>query len=285
MSADAHDGCAHRPAPSGPGDGRGRRGVVDTMDDDVLSGTVALVTGASSGIGRATALALAGRGAAVALTARRAERLAELAERIEADGGTALVLPADITDEPVAAGVVERTVKELGRLDTLVNNAGLMILGPAAQSSTADWKRMVDTNLTAVMHTAHAALPHLVRAAGDSPRKVADLVNVSSLAGRQAVATSTAYSATKFGVVAFGEALRQELAPKHVRVCSVEPGLVDTELREHNTPEVREALARMFGPVERLEARDVAEAIVYVVTRPRRVALAELVVRPTEQVM
>ncbi|MFD5511881.1 SDR family NAD(P)-dependent oxidoreductase [Streptomyces sp. NPDC059761] len=252
--------------------------------DDVLRGTVALVTGASSGIGRAAALTLAGKGAAVALTARRAERLTELAAQIEAGGGTALVLPADIADEAEAARVVERTVKELGRLDTLVNNAGLMLLGYASESPVADWKRMVDVNLTALMHTTHAALPHLVSAAGDGPRKVADIVNVSSLAGRRAVATATAYCATKFGVVAFSEALRQELAPQHVRVCVVEPGAVDTELRGHNSPEMQQALEQMFGGIERLEAQDIADAIAYGVTRPRRVAAAEMVVLPTEQV-
>ncbi|KOU18809.1 hypothetical protein ADK52_29715 [Streptomyces sp. WM6372] len=252
--------------------------------DDVLRGTVALVTGASSGIGRAAALTLAGKGAAVALTARRAERLTELADRIEAGGGTALVLPADIADEAEAARVVERTVEELGRLDTLVNNAGLMLLGYASESPLADWKRSVDVNLTALMHTTHAALPHLVRAAGDGPRKVADIVNVSSLAGRRAVATATAYCATKFGVVAFSEALRQELAPQHVRVCVVEPGAVDTELRGHNSPEMQQALEQMFGGIERLEAQDIADAIAYGVTRPWRVAVTEMVVLPTEQV-
>ncbi|KOY59406.1 MULTISPECIES: SDR family NAD(P)-dependent oxidoreductase [unclassified Streptomyces] len=252
--------------------------------DDVLRGTVALVTGASSGIGRAAALALAGRGATVALTARRGDRLTELAAQIEAGGGSALVLPADIADEAEAARVVERTVNELGRLDTLVNNAGLMILGYATESATADWKRMVDINLTGLMHTTHAAVPHLVNAAADGRRQVCDIVNVSSVAGRQAAATATVYCATKFGVVAFSEALRQELARQHVRVSLVEPGAVDTELRGHNSPEMQEALGRMFGGIERLEAQDIADAIVYIVTRPRRVAVAEMLVRPTEQV-
>ncbi|MFI6000153.1 SDR family NAD(P)-dependent oxidoreductase [Streptomyces sp. NPDC051366] len=252
--------------------------------DDVLRGTVALVTGASSGIGRAAALALAGRGATVALTARRGDRLTELAAQIEAGGGTALVLPADIADEAEAARVVERTVKELGRLDTLVNNAGLMILGHAGQSALADWKRMVDINLTGLMHTTHAAMPHLANAAGDGRRQVSDIVNVSSVAGRQAAAMGAAYCATKFGVGAFSEALRQELARQHVRVSLVEPGSVDTELREHNAPEVQQALAQMLGKIERLQAQDIADAIVYIVTRPRRVAVAEMLVRPTEQV-
>lgn len=252
--------------------------------DDVLRDTVALVTGASSGIGRATALALAAAGAAVALTARREERLAELAGRIRAAGGTALALPADLTDEPQAAGVVERTVRELGRLDTLVNNAGLMIVGPAEASSTADWQRMVDINLTALMHTSHAALPHLLEAARGEPRRVADMVNVAAVGARTALAGNAAYCATKFGVAAFSEALRQELAHRHVRVSVVEPGSVDTELREHNPPEVQQALAQALGSIERLEPRDVADTIVHIVTRSRRVAVAEVLVRPTEQV-
>ncbi|MFG2296690.1 SDR family NAD(P)-dependent oxidoreductase [Streptomyces sp. NPDC048603] len=254
------------------------------MDDQSLRGTVALVTGASSGIGRATALALAARGAAVALTARRAELLRELAAEIHAAGGTALPLAADIADHEEAAEAVRFTVAELGRLDTLVNNAGLMLLGHVTQSATADWQRMVDINLTGLMHTTHAALPHLLEAAAQGPRRVADLVNISSVAGRHAFAGSAAYCATKFGVNAFSESVRQELARQHVRVCVVEPGSVDTELRTHNVPEVQQAIDQVLGAIERLRPEDVADAVAYAVTRPRHVALAEIQVRPTEQV-
>jgi NADP-dependent 3-hydroxy acid dehydrogenase YdfG len=249
-----------------------------------LEGTVALVTGASSGIGRATALELAREGAAVALVGRRQDRLADLAAEIFDAGGAALVMPADITDAQAAAEAVERTVEILGRLDTLVNNAGLMLLGPAPGADLNDWRRMIDVNLMGLMYTAHAAVPHLVKAAADGPRQVADIVNIGSLAGRNAYAMSAVYSATKFGVGAFSESLRQELARQHVRVSVVEPGAVDTEPRTHNTAAVQQQLDAVFGDMERLQSQDIADTVGYIVTRPRHVAVAELLVRPTGQI-
>ncbi|RDI55783.1 SDR family NAD(P)-dependent oxidoreductase [Nocardia mexicana] len=249
-----------------------------------LDGTVALITGASSGIGAATASELARAGAAVALVGRRKDRLTDLAAEITDAGGRALVVPADITDAQAAADAVERTVAELGRLDTLVNNAGLMLLGPAPGADLDDWRRMIDINLMGLMYCAHAATPHLVAAAAQGPRRIADIVNIGSLAGRGAFAMSAVYCATKFGVGAFSEALRQELARQHVRVSVIEPGSVDTELRDHNSAAVREQLAGAFGSIERLQAGDIADSVSYIVTRPRHVAVAELLVRPTEQV-
>jgi NADP-dependent 3-hydroxy acid dehydrogenase YdfG len=248
-----------------------------------LDGTVALVTGASSGIGEATAVELAGHGAAVAVVARRVERLRDLASRIEAGGGRALVVEADVTDEAQAREAVERTVEELGRLDVLVNNAGVMLLGPAVEAPFEEWRRMVDLNLTGLMACTHAALPHL-RAAAQGERRCSDLVSVSSVAGRIARSGSGVYNATKFGVGAFSESLRQELAPDHVRVSLVEPGAVETELPTHNRPEVREGLAKRFAGMERLQSEDIADAVAYVVTRPWHVAVNEVLVRPTEQV-
>ncbi|MFI9809924.1 SDR family NAD(P)-dependent oxidoreductase [Streptomyces sp. NPDC052301] len=249
-----------------------------------LEGTVALVTGASSGIGHATALELAREGAAVALVGRREDRLAELATDITAAGGQALVVPADITDAQAATEAVERTVDGLGRLDTLVNNAGLMLLGPAPSADLNDWRRMIDINLMGLMYASHAATPHLVKAAADGHRRVADIVNIGSLAGRSAFAMSAVYCATKFGVGAFSEALRQELARSHVRVSVVEPGSVDTELRTHNPAPVQQQLEAYLGDIERLQSRDIADAVGYIVTRPRHTAVAELLIRPTEQV-
>lgn len=248
-----------------------------------LDGTTALVTGASSGIGAATALALAGQGAAVALVARRTDRLTVLAEQIERTGGQALVLTGDVTKQGDAEQVVERTVAELGRLDTLVNNAGVMLLGPAVNAPVSEWQRMVELNVLALLYCTHAALPHLLQAAEDSPRRVADMVNISSVAGRIARQGSGVYNATKFGVVAFSESLRQEVTARHVRVSLIEPGAVDTELSSHNRPEVLEQIGRRFADIERLEADDIADAISYVVTRPRRVAVNEVLIRPTEQ--
>jgi NADP-dependent 3-hydroxy acid dehydrogenase YdfG len=248
-----------------------------------LAGTTALVTGASSGIGEATALALAGHGATVALVARRLDRLEDLAGRITASGGQVLVLAADVTAQPEAQAVVERTVAELGRLDVLVNNAGVMLLGPAEHAPVEEWQRMVELNVLGLLYCAHAALPHLLRAAEDGPRRVADMVNVSSVAGRVARAGSGVYNATKAGVGAFSDALRQEVTKRHVRVSLVEPGAVETELAGHNRPEVLESIRGRFAGVERLRAEDVAEAVAWVVTRPRHVAVNEVLVRPTEQ--
>ncbi|MER5921571.1 SDR family NAD(P)-dependent oxidoreductase [Streptomyces mirabilis] len=248
-----------------------------------LEGTVALVTGASSGIGHATALELAREGASVALVGRREDRLTDLAAEITGAGGMALVVPADITTAQAAAEAVERTVEGLGRLDTLVNNAGLMLLGPAPSADLNDWQRMIDINLMGLMYTAHAAVPHLVKAAAEEPRQVADIVNIGSLAGRNAYAMSAVYSATKFGVGAFSEALRQELARQHVRVSVIEPGSVDTELRTHNPDVIQQHIVAALGDIERLQSQDIADTVGYVVTRPRHVAVAELLVRPTEQ--
>ena len=250
-----------------------------------LDGTVAMVTGASSGIGEATALGLAGEGATVALVARRRERLDALAARIGETGGRSLVIDTDISIESGARESVSRTVDELGRLDILVNNAGVMLLGRIEGADTTNWRRMLDLNVAALMTLSHAALPHLLAAAEENPRHLADIVNVSSVAGRLARAGSGGYNASKWAVNAFSEALRQEVTGRHVRVGLVEPGAVDTELASHNTaPEVVANLQRRFGSIERMTAEDIAEIIVFMVTRPRRVALNEVMVRPTEQV-
>jgi NADP-dependent 3-hydroxy acid dehydrogenase YdfG len=248
-----------------------------------LDGTVALVTGASSGIGAATALELSGLGASVALVARRSERLEELATKIRGQGGRALVLPADITDDPQAREVVERAAAELGRLDTLVNNAGVMLLGPVQDAPLTEWQRMININVLGLLYCTHAALPHLLDAVFTSPRRVADLVNISSVAGRTVRSGSAAYNATKHAVGAFSEALRQEVTTRYLRVSVVEPGAVDTELAGHNRPEILAGLTERFAHQERMEATDIAETISFIVTRPRRVAVNEVLVRPTEQ--
>lgn len=249
----------------------------------VLDGTVALVTGASSGIGEATAVALAEHGASIALAARRTDRLEALAGRIREAGGTALPIQADVGDRGEATAAVERTVSELGRLDTLINNAGVMLLGPVVGAPLEEWEQMLHVNVQGVLYCADAALPHLLQAAEDSPRKLADMVNISSVAGRVARSGSGVYNLTKHGVGAFSESLRQEVTERHVRVSLVEPGAVATELAGHNRPEIREQIGQRFGQIERLQADDIADAILYIVTRPRHVAINELLVRPTEQ--
>lgn len=247
-----------------------------------LEGTVALVTGASSGIGEATARALAAQGAGVALVARRKERLEALAKEIGASG-RAVVIQADVTQEAQAREAVERAAREFGRLDIVVNNAGIMLLGPAVGAPIDEWDRMVRLNVMGFLYTAHAAVPHLLRAAEQGPRKVSDLVNISSVAGRRARVGTAVYNLTKFGVGAFSESLRQEVTKRHVRVAVIEPGIVNTELQSHMRDEIREASMRAFAKIEALEAQDIADAIEYVVTRPRHVAINELLVRPTEQ--
>jgi len=247
-----------------------------------LNGTVALVTGASSGIGRSTALRLAAAGAAVAVVARREKRLEELAAEIRAAGGTVLTIAADLTDAAAAEAAVERTVSGLGRLDTIVNAAGLMLNGPTEELTLQDWDQMVDINLRGLLYVTKPAIPHLLAAAQDGPRKVADLVNVSSVAGRFAAATTAGYNATKFGVTAFTEALRQEFAQRHLRVSVIEPGRVDTELFDHREGSA-EGFTEMFGEIEYLKAEDIAEAVGYIVTNPRHIAINEIVIRPSEQ--
>jgi NADP-dependent 3-hydroxy acid dehydrogenase YdfG len=247
-----------------------------------LDGAVALVTGASSGIGEATARMLAGDGATVAMVARRVDRLEALGGEIADGGGTALPIEADVTQRKQAEAAVARTVEELGRLDILVNNAGVMLLGPMLEAPVEEWERMVEVNLLGLMYTSKAALPHLLEAA-EGERGVADIVNISSVAGRIARRGSGVYNATKFGVGAFSESLRQELTRRHLRVALVEPGAVDTELPDHNRPEVRKGIEETFGDVERLAAEDISDAIAYVVTRPRHVTINEILVRPTEQ--
>jgi NADP-dependent 3-hydroxy acid dehydrogenase YdfG len=247
-----------------------------------LEDTVALVTGASSGIGAATAVVLAGLGAKVALVARRTDRLTDLAKRLRADGATAVVITADVTKQSEADKAVAETVSELGRLDTLVNNAGVMLLGPVIDAPVEEWERMVQINVLGLLYCTHAALPHLLRAAEDSPRRVADLVNISSVAGRETRNGSGVYNATKHGVGAFSDALRKEITTRHVRVSLIEPGAVDTELASHNRPEILAGIRQRFA-IERLRAEDIADAIAYVISRPRHVAINEVLVRPTEQ--
>lgn len=248
-----------------------------------LTDTVALVTGASSGIGEATARSLAGEGAAVALVARRRERLETIAKEIVDDGGKALALEADLTDAAQAADAVSRTAEDFGRLDIVVNNAGVLYPGPMADAPAGEWERMIAINVGGVLNVIRAALPHLVAAAARPPRHVADLVNISSTGGRVARAGTAVYSLTKFGVGALSESLRQELIPNRVRVSVVEPGTVATELASHTREELREGIVQMTQSIELLRPDDIAEAITYVVTRDRRVAVNEILIRTGEQ--
>src|SRR6266542_1702596 len=250
-----------------------------------LTGTVALITGASSGIGAATARRLAEHGASVALVARRKDRLDDLAAGIEKAGGTALVVEADITDRTQAEAAVQQAVERFGRLDTLVNNAGLMLLGPVVGADAEEWERMIAINVQGLLYTTRAALPHLLQAAEDGRRRVADIVNISSIAGRVAWSGYGVYNLTKFGVNGFTESLRQEVTRRRVRVGVLEPGGVDTELGSHNKPEVRNAMIDPFyRQTEVLAPDDIADGVAYMVTRRRHTAIGELWIMPTDQV-
>jgi clavulanate-9-aldehyde reducatase len=241
-----------------------------------LEGRVAAVTGASAGIGEATVRALADAGASVALAARRGDRLTAIAEQLE---GPSLAVEADITDEPQAREFIQRAHDELGGLHLLVNNAGVMLLGPVAEADTEEWRRMISVNLLGLLYCTHAALPLIERSGGG------DIVNVSSVAGRRADAGGAVYNMTKFGVHAFSEALRQEALHAGIRVTTVAPGFVETELQSHNrNPMVQQALSRSRERIgEVLSPSDIADAIVNAVTRPRHVCVNEIVVRPTMQ--
>ncbi|HEY1834618.1 MAG TPA: SDR family NAD(P)-dependent oxidoreductase [Solirubrobacteraceae bacterium] len=243
-----------------------------------LSGRVVAVTGASSGIGEATALACARAGASVALAARRLERVEALAEKIVAEGGRAIAVRTDVGEEHEAREFIARTHAELGRLDVLVNNAGVMLLGPIEHAETEEWRRMIHANVFGVLYCTHAALP-LMKAQGSG-----HIVNVSSVAGRVARAGSGVYNLTKWGVGAFSEALRQETVAMGIRVTLVEPGAVATELPGHNRPDVLETMAKNFAGVTPLESEDIARAILYAIASPANVAINELLIRPSGQV-
>jgi clavulanate-9-aldehyde reductase len=242
-----------------------------------LSNQVVAVTGASSGIGEATALACAEAGAAVALAARRSDRIEALAKRISDAGGRAIAVQTDVGDEQQAQAFIQGTHEQLGRLDVLVNNAGVMLLGPIADAPTEEWRRMIHANVFGVLYCTHAALPLMAEQGSGH------IVNVSSVAGRVARQGSGVYNLTKFGVGAFSESLRQEGVALGVRVTLVEPGAVETELVGHNRPEVLESIRQRIGDIERLTAEDIAAAVLYAIAQPAHVSVNELLVRPSGQ--
>lgn len=244
-----------------------------------LEGKVAVVTGASSGIGEAAALALAAEGAAIVLGARRKDRLDALAERIEGDGGQALAVEADISDEAQARALIERAANELGGPHVLVNNAGLMLLGPIEGAEAQEWRQMVNVNLLGLLYCTQTALAPMREAGGGH------IVNVSSVAGRTASLGVAVYNMTKWGVVGFSEALRQEALHSNIRITCIEPGFVDTELQGHNkNPIVVQATDKLREEIGTLlTAEDIARAVVYAVTQPEHVNVNEILVRPTGQ--
>jgi NADP-dependent 3-hydroxy acid dehydrogenase YdfG len=244
-----------------------------------LVGAVAVVTGASTGIGAATACALAGAGATVALVARRPRELAAVAARIAASGGSSFCIATDLTEADAVDTVVARVLAELGGLDVLVNNAGVALTGPIVGADRAEWSRMVDLNLRAAMALSSAAVPHLL-AAAEGPRRVADLVTIASIAGRRVQAGAGVYAATKAAVLAFSESLRQEVAARGVRVGVVMPGSVRTEAAVAASARI----GKHSPNAPYLDVDDIADTVEFMVTRPGRMAVNEVILRPTLQV-
>lgn len=243
--------------------------------NDNRESNVVLVTGASSGIGRATALALSHAGAVVIAAGRRLDKLNRLVEEAP---GEMLAVELDVADRESVTRAIAVAVERFGRLDAVVNNAGLMLAGMVVGADTDEWVRMVETNLLGSMLVAHAALPHLLQTRGT-------LVQVSSTSGRIASAGAAVYSATKFGITGFAESLRQEVTAQGVRVVVVEPGFVATELTDHTTdPVMREAADQIGQSMRTLQPEDIAGAIVFALDQPEHVSLNEILVRPTDQV-
>ncbi len=242
-----------------------------------LDGKVAVITGASSGIGEATAEALAAEGASVVVAARREDRLSDLVERINGNGGKALPVECDVTDEEQAHGLIQKAKDEYGQVDILVNNAGVMQLSKVEKGLSDEWRRMFDVNVLGLLYATDAAV-QVMKEQGSG-----HLVNVSSVAGRRSRATTGVYSGTKFAVNAISEALRQELLEDSIRVTIVEPGAVETELATHITDEeAQEALSGLLK-LDILQPEDIANAIAYAVTQPERVSVNEVLIRPTQQ--
>jgi NADP-dependent 3-hydroxy acid dehydrogenase YdfG len=249
------------------------------MMDKKLVGKVAFVTGASSGIGEATALALAEEGAHLAVLARRADRLDALVKRVKDDGGEAISFVADVTNEAQLRAALRQTRETFGRIDILVNNAGVMLLGKIEGANIEEWRQMLEINVLAVMLACHEVVP-MMKAQGGG-----HIVNLSSVAGRQVKAGYSGYNASKWALGAFSEALRQEVTQQHIRVTVIEPGMVATELRQHiSDPEVRKAQEEAIRSVTPLQSEDIAAAIIYAVTQPEYVSINEILIRPTEQV-
>jgi len=244
-----------------------------------LDGKVAVITGASSGIGEATARSLAGAGAKVALIARRHDRLVKLADEIEKGGGKALPIEADVSNHGQVEALVGEVTGQFGGLHIMVNNAGVMLLGPVDGNDITEWQRMIEVNLLGLLYCTREAMPAIRDSGGG------DIVNVSSVAGRTANLGSAVYNMTKWGVTGFSEALRQEALHSKIRVTCVEPGMVDTELQGHNeNPAVVDALAKMRDQIgDVLEAENIANAVLYAVSQPEHVSINEILIRPTMQ--
>lgn len=241
---------------------------------------VIIITGASSGIGEKTARRLASEGAKVILVARRKDRIESLAKEINSNGGTAFSIVADVTDKDACGKIITQSKEKFGNIDVLVNNAGIMLIGQWNEADVEEWEKMVKVNLLGLMYMTHAVLPEM------NKNKKGHIVNISSVSGRTTKPGSSAYNSTKWGVNAFTDALRQELAQAKsgIRTTLIEPGAVETELITHNKPEIQERLNKNYTNMVRLQPEDIADAVAYAISRPSRVSINEILIRPTEQV-
>lgn len=246
------------------------------MPTGKLSGKIALVIGASSGIGEATAEALASEGASVAIAARRADRLHRLAERISAKGGHAFPIEGDVTSEADVSSILAQTLSEYGRLDILVAAAGVGVAAPFQNTTTAEYRDMVNVNYLGLLYSIHAALPAMKQ------QGRGHIVIISSGTGRY-IHPSTVYSGTKHAVSAMAESLRREIGKDGIRVTTIEPGAVRTEFIAQMREDVRLSVEKRLGDMEQLESADIAAAVVYAVSQPQRVNINILTIYPTQQ--
>lgn len=247
-----------------------------------LAGRTAFVTGASSGIGEATALRLAGLGAGVAVAARRKSNLDALVERITAAGGRALAVPLDVTDRDAVTAAAEYVSAELGRVDLVFANAGVQLISPIDDLKVDDWQRQIDLNITGVMNTIGAFMPQLVDAAAAG--RAADLITTSSIAATRVLEKFSVYSGTKAYLSQLTRLLRVELGRKMVRVATIEPGMVDTELPDHVTdPDASRLMADLIEEIDVLSPADVAETVAFIAANPRHINLTEITILPTQQ--
>ncbi|MFE4461488.1 SDR family oxidoreductase [Nocardia tengchongensis] len=252
------------------------------MSYENLSGRTAVIVGAASGMGEATALLLARNGARVALLARRADRLETLAAKIEADGGTALAVTVDVTDSASVTAAAAAVHAAFGPADLVVNSAGVMLPNPITEGREDEWTRMLDTNVAGRLRIIRAFLPDLL-AAADAGRP-ADLVNISSIGAHVAFPAYSVYGATQAAITQLSATLRTELGARKVRVTNIEPGLTDTELGSHiDNSEISGQLDGMFGLIDALSAADIADLIAYTTSRPAHVNLRQVIVLPTQQ--
>jgi NADP-dependent 3-hydroxy acid dehydrogenase YdfG len=243
-----------------------------------LTGKVALVTGASSGIGEATAVAMAKEGARVGIMARRKDRLADLVNKVDGLGENLLQIEGDVSVQSQAAKAVKDTHDKWGKLDILVNNAGIMLLGPFEDVDIREWERMVKVNVLGVMYCTHAAIPLMKK------QKSGHIVNISSLAGRLTSPVSAVYNLTKWGMGGFSDGLRQALTKDHIRMTIIEPGVVLTELTDHIPhAQTKQTTKNWVGSMKALESEDIANSIIYAVSQPEHVNVNEILIRPTEQ--